>query len=74
MPANAATLDDVEQWWSSFEDYSATLVKAETAAWRFRVKYTPTGRETDVLIPFVYTSKTLKDTITKLQKFFQVFR
>lgn len=68
------TLDDVQAWWTKFEDYEATYVKAETAAWRFRVKHKEGTRSTDVLIPFNASEKVLRETIGRVVKFFQVFK
>lgn len=73
MKQRSDILREVEVWFAKFTDWEARLVKAETAAWRFRVTNKPTGRETDVLVPFNPTYRHFRDIAKKLRLFFELY-
>jgi hypothetical protein len=69
--ASAKALQDIYDWFAGLPDYRAELVKAETAAWRFRVYCGE--RSTEILLPFKPSDKVYRDTYKSLKLYFDIF-
>lgn len=69
-PPTAANLQKVEDYLGRYEDWTVTFLKAETAAWRFRIE--SKGRSTETLLPFTARDSELRKATGALILYFDL--